>query len=132
MHPAPLVARSTPATARPRVPSATQGTTTSDKTSYLLYGPKTASGWGMPINLQGPQGNANVKVDTFTLMNSDWIWNSVYNFSTPGVAGGVFTRYHDRGFTSVTQDVLDKGEVMVFFTPNNSNPNQVVALALFV
>jgi len=95
-----------------------------DKTSYLLYGPKTASGWGMPINLQGPQGNANVMVDTFTLVNSDWIWNSVYNFSAPGVAGGVFTRYHDRGFTKVTQEVLDKGEVMVFFTPNNSNPNQ--------
>src|ERR1700730_9529472 len=27
-----------------------------DKTNYLLYGPKTVSGWDTPINLQGPQG----------------------------------------------------------------------------
>lgn len=28
-----------------------------DKTAYDLYGPKTAGGWGTPINLQGPQGD---------------------------------------------------------------------------
>ena len=95
-----------------------------DKTNYLLYGPKTASGWGMPINLQGPQGNANVLVDTFTLVNSDWAWNSVYSFSTPNASGDILTRYHDRAFSKVTQDILDKGEVMVYFTPNLNNPNQ--------
>lgn len=31
-----------------------------DKSSYDLYGPKTSSGWGTPINLKGADGNANV------------------------------------------------------------------------
>ncbi|MCW9708245.1 hypothetical protein [Fodinibius salsisoli] len=31
-----------------------------DKSSYELYGPKTGSGWGSPLNLKGADGNANV------------------------------------------------------------------------
>ena len=31
-----------------------------DKSSYDLYGPKTDSGWGTPINIKGADGNANV------------------------------------------------------------------------
>ncbi len=31
-----------------------------DKSSYDLYGPKTASGWGSPVNIKGADGNANV------------------------------------------------------------------------
>ena len=31
-----------------------------DKSSYDLYGPKTAGGWGSPINIKGADGNANV------------------------------------------------------------------------
>lgn len=31
-----------------------------DKSSYDLYGPKTANGWGSPINIKGADGNANV------------------------------------------------------------------------
>ncbi len=31
-----------------------------DKFSYHLYGPKTGSGWGTPLNLKGADGNANV------------------------------------------------------------------------
>lgn len=31
-----------------------------DKDSYELYGPKTSSGWGTPLNLKGADGNANV------------------------------------------------------------------------
>lgn len=31
-----------------------------DRTNYELYGPKTESGWGSPINLKGADGNANV------------------------------------------------------------------------
>ena len=31
-----------------------------NKDSYELYGPKTSSGWGMPLNLKGADGNANV------------------------------------------------------------------------
>ena len=49
-----------------------------DETTYMLYGPKTASGWGSPLSLQGPQGpegNANVQMDTFTVNNSQWQWD---------------------------------------------------------
>lgn len=31
-----------------------------DKDNYHLYGPKTSSGWGSPLNLKGADGNANV------------------------------------------------------------------------
>lgn len=31
-----------------------------DKSNYNLYGPKTGSGWGTPLNLKGADGNANV------------------------------------------------------------------------
>ncbi|PAU95649.1 hypothetical protein CK503_00875 [Aliifodinibius salipaludis] len=31
-----------------------------DKDSYELYGPKTSTGWGSPLNLKGADGNANV------------------------------------------------------------------------
>ncbi len=31
-----------------------------DKDNYDLYGPKTDSGWGSPLNLKGADGNANV------------------------------------------------------------------------
>jgi hypothetical protein len=63
-------------------------------------------------------------VDTFTLINSDWVWNSTYDFSAPNIGGGVYTRYHDCAFSKVTQKILDEGEVMVYFTPNTSNLNQ--------
>lgn len=31
-----------------------------DEDNYDLYGPKTSSGWGSPLNLKGADGNANV------------------------------------------------------------------------
>jgi hypothetical protein len=100
-----------------------------DKTNYLLYGPKTASGWGVPVNLQGPQGpmgNANVKVDTFSVGGSQWLWNSQYMFETsPGSYTEYFTRYYTRNNNTITQDVLDNGLVLVYFTPSPfNNPNQ--------
>jgi hypothetical protein len=36
-----------------------------DTSSYELYGPKTASGWGSPLNLKGADGNANVTLYIF-------------------------------------------------------------------
>lgn len=36
-----------------------------DKTSYELYGPKTSSGWGTPLNLKGVDGNANATLYLF-------------------------------------------------------------------
>ncbi len=37
-----------------------------DESSYELYGPKTSSGWGTPLNLKGADGNANVTLYIFT------------------------------------------------------------------
>jgi len=93
-----------------------------DKTNYALYGPKVSAGWGTPLSLQGPEGNANVKTDVFTVTNSQWVWNSQYEFQTsPSSYTEYFTRYFDRSNNSITQDVLTNGLVLVYFTPNTSN-----------
>jgi len=42
-----------------------------DKTNYLLYGPKTNTGWGPAVSLQGPAGTANVQYSG---------WNYATNF----------------------------------------------------
>src|SRR5579859_1145670 len=95
-----------------------------DKTTFMLYGPKTGTGWGVPVLLQGPQGpmgNANVKVDTFTLTSAQWIWGSVYYFSPQaGTNYNFLTRYYDAAFPALTRGILDSGMVLVYFT---SDPN---------
>jgi hypothetical protein len=109
-----------------------------DKTNFLLYGPKTASGWGTPIALQGPagpqgavgpqgpEGNANVMTDVFSVGGSQWIWNQNYLYETSsGSYIEYFTRYYVRMNTTVTQAVLNDGLVLVYFTPSPvNNPNQ--------
>jgi hypothetical protein len=91
-----------------------------DKTSYLFYGPKTAGGWGTGLNIQGPQGpagNANVKVDTFTVKTADWTYGGIYYFGTsPNVSSGYFTQYYDRANTDVTDAIINGGGmIMVYF-----------------
>lgn len=67
----------------------------------------------------GPQGNANVMVDTFTLTNSQWLYNSQYSLETsPGSYTEYFTRYHDVTFPAITQGIIDSGMVLVYFVPN--------------
>jgi hypothetical protein len=110
-----------------------------DVSTYMLYGPKTASGWGTPISLQGPQGpagpqgpqgptgNANVQVDTFTVkLSSQWLYNSQYSFETsPGSYTEYFTRYYDASFSAITTSIIETGMVMVYVNPNPlANPNQ--------
>jgi hypothetical protein len=100
-----------------------------DKTNYLLYGPKTASSWGTPVNLQGPAGpagpqgptgNANVKTDTFTVHASSWASSSTGYMLETGSGG--YTEYFMQGYVrsnnTITQDVLDNGMVLVYFTPS--------------
>jgi hypothetical protein len=104
-----------------------------DKTTYMLYGPKTANGWGTPVLLQGPQGpmgNANVMVDTFSLVSSQYAWNSFYGFETASLASTSFlTRYHDCPFPAVTSGVLATGMVLAYFTSDGySYPDQWVPL----
>jgi hypothetical protein len=110
-----------------------------DKQNIYLYGPKTASGWGTPTALRGPQGptgpvgstgptggNQNVFADVFTLQGSDWLWNSQYVYETsPGSYTEYFTRYYVRKNTSVNYNTLTNGMVLVYFTPSPiNNPGQ--------
>ena len=78
-----------------------------------------------PTGPQGPIGAANVFVDTFTLVSSQWLWNSQYVYSTG--SGGYteyFTRYNDVAFSKVTQGILDTGMVLAYIAPNATNNNQ--------
>jgi hypothetical protein len=97
-----------------------------DKTNALLYGPKTAAGWGVPINLRGPAGNANVKTEMFTLTNASWLNNSSYSISTNN-SGGVASytsRYVDHSNTLISADLLKSGMVLVYFNPVASDTQQ--------
>lgn len=88
-----------------------------DKSTFLFYGPKTASGWGAGLNLQGPAGNSNVKVDTFTVHTADWTYGDIYYFGTsPNVSSGYFAQYYDRANVDVTDAIINGGGmIMVYF-----------------
>ncbi len=93
-----------------------------DKTNYMLYGPKTASGWGSPIALQGPMGNANVKTDTFTVDHGQWAVSTAGGgFPLETITDGTYNSapylFYSRPNNSVTQDVLDNGLVLVYVEP---------------
>jgi hypothetical protein len=79
---------------------------------------------------QGPEGNANVMVDTFTITNAQWHWNSAYSFETaPSSYTEYFTRYHGVVDSAITSGVLDSGQVLVYFVPDPLvNGNQWVPL----
>jgi hypothetical protein len=78
-----------------------------------------------PAGPTGAQGNANVMVDTFTLVSSQWLYNDNYVlFTGSGSYTEWFTRYYKATFSAVTQGVLDSGMVMVYMTPNGLNNNQ--------
>jgi hypothetical protein len=79
---------------------------------------------------QGPEGNANVLVDTFSVTNAQWLWNSTYEFQTgPGSFGDYLTRFYNAADSAVTPGVLDSGQVLVYFTSDPiNNPNQWSAL----
>lgn len=72
-----------------------------------------------PRGETGATGNANVKVDTLRISNAQWLYNSNYLFDH--VVNGwmwAVSRYHDRTFTSITQDILNTGMVLCYFTPS--------------
>lgn len=82
-------------------------------------GPQGSTGAQGPAGPQGPQGNANVVVDTFTLVNSQWLWNDDYILYTgSGSYTEWFTRYYTTSYPAVTAGVIDSGMVLVFMTPN--------------
>jgi hypothetical protein len=82
-------------------------------------GPTGATGATGPAGPQGPEGNANVLADTFTVTNSQWLFNSQYSLETsPGSYTEYFTRYYDATDSSITSDILTSGMVLVYFVPN--------------
>lgn len=110
-------------------PSASLGTIGDfylDTTAYMLYGPKTASGWGTPIAVQAPGTNPEVKTDVFSIGGSQWLWNSQYIYETSSSSyTEYFTRYYVRQNNTVTQDVLNNGMVLCYMQPSPvNNPNQ--------
>jgi hypothetical protein len=73
----------------------------------------------------GPQGNANVRVDTFSLSSAQWLYNDNYILYTgQGSYTEWFTRYYKASIPQVTQGILDSGMVLVYMTPNTADPNQ--------
>lgn len=54
-----------------------------DEDSYGLYGPKTSSGWGSPLNLKGADGNANVT--RYIFPGHDFEADYMYTFYIDGI-----------------------------------------------
>jgi hypothetical protein len=105
-----------------------------DRTNYLLYGPKVVIvigrggfgglSWGTPIALQGPagsqgpMGNANVKVDTFSVASSQWVIGvNPLAGTIPGTSATDYMLSYSRLNNSITQDVMDNGLVLGYFDP---------------
>jgi hypothetical protein len=92
-------------------------------------GPGGPAGPTGPTGPKGADGNANVKVDTFTLKNAQWA-NGIYWFSTSsGSSQGQYSRFYVRNNTAITADVINKGMVLVYFnTINSITPNSWIAM----
>ncbi len=88
-------------------------------------GPKGEQGDKGDKGDKGATGNANVKVDTFRITNTQWLYNSNYIFDhLPNGWTWATSKYYDRSFTAISQDVLNTGMVLCYMTPSlafNSN-----------
>ncbi len=85
-----------------------------DTSAQILYGPKTAGGWGAGVLLKG---NANVMIDTFRVSSSDWQYSATYYVGTSsGISTGFTARYFDHAESGITQELLNTGIVQAYFT----------------
>ncbi|PAU93639.1 hypothetical protein CK503_10820 [Aliifodinibius salipaludis] len=85
-----------------------------DEDSYDLYGPKTESGWGTPINLKG----------TANVMYSSWITIPAGESGwTAGETAGDSLRYHDISANALTEDIVDQGVVNVYADLRDVGPS---------
>ena len=73
-----------------------------DKDNYELYGPKTNSGWGTPINLKG---TANVIYSA---------WSNLDSSVRDTTIDGSDLKIGDLNAPQVTQEILDQGVVNVY------------------
>jgi hypothetical protein len=98
-----------------------------DKTNFLLYGPKLAAGWGVPITLQGPAGSANVEY-------TPWFDPLIY---TKDTLSGVVRLYSDQAVPAISQSIVDNGTVITFgqldgYEPTIWPTNQVAQMPITV
>lgn len=85
-----------------------------DINSYYLYGPKTGTGWGNSVNLQGPQGPPGEQgpqgsPGTANVLYSDWMdieWN--------GRNDPTFKRMDIEEPLVLEEDFIDNGTLMVY------------------
>lgn len=69
-----------------------------DKDNYNLYGPKSSSGWGTPINLKG----------TANVIYSGWFEAGSYT------NGGTESAYVEKSAPVISQEIIDDGVVLAF------------------
>jgi hypothetical protein len=98
--------------------------------TYLFYGPKIGGTWPAPINLKGPKGDPG----TANVIYSDWFTPAAY-VKTTVFSTSTFT--FDVAEPKITQDILDKGVVVVYGKLNGYNPviwptNQVAPLPIVI
>ena len=91
--------------------------------TFDLYGPKTDSGWGSPINLKG----------TANVMYSSWI--TIEGGAGEWTAKELATdslRYHDIAANSLNEEIVNKGVVNVYadFRDLSTNLNHIYALPM--
>ncbi|MCC5942352.1 MAG: hypothetical protein JJU37_12505 [Balneolaceae bacterium] len=72
-----------------------------DRENFHLYGPKTESGWGEPLDLQGPPGTANVYYSGWL----DRVWNSLDNPNWKQMSIDE---------PAVTEELLNTGVILVY------------------
>ncbi|MDZ7717657.1 MAG: hypothetical protein U5K72_02410 [Balneolaceae bacterium] len=82
--------------------------------TFDLYGPKTDSGWGTPINLKG----------TANVMYSDWVNPQQWE---EGTFNATKYRYFDISANAMTQEILDSGVVKVY---TNLNTQSIYSLPI--
>jgi len=85
-----------------------------NSSTFDLYGPKTDSGWGTPINLKG----------TANVMYSEWVNPQQWE---EGTFNATKYRYFDILANAMTQDILDNGVVNVY---TNLNTQSIYSLPI--
>lgn len=75
-----------------------------DKTAYLLYGPKTSTGWGPAVSLQGPAGTANVQYSG---------WNYASNIRDTTIDGSALV-VANLAAPSVTAVMLNNASIQMY------------------
>src|SRR6218665_445470 len=88
-----------------------------DKTTYNLYGPKTAGAWSSALSLQGPAGPQG-PAGTANVIYSAWKYATGFNDSTIDNSS---LKVGYVAAPSLTSSILSTGTVIVYFTYGGGN-----------